>query len=277
MSKGNVNTYGNKKSNMPYQQSVLLILGAIEKLSSSSSTALAQESTLISVLNAIVTSHQDIEILLVRDTVTLIVYQQITNYQSGVPVVTYKDVNGNPFVPVNPMEYLDPSAVMNLMLTELIAINASTTSIDTKVTGLATEVTLAALLTAFGVEDFASETTLALVNSNIVLGNITLNAIDTVLDTIKVDTGLIQGYLAPVVRTPGIQRITSVTSGNIAAGSRSASFYNASLTGVVTISGVALKPGEQISWSAGAEEDNLSQINWSTADPSPDLLITTLV
>jgi len=80
----------------------------------------ATEATLISVLNAIVASDQDIEILLVRDTVTLIVYQQITNYETGVPVVTYKDVNGTPFVPVNPMEYLDPSAVMNLLLTEAL-------------------------------------------------------------------------------------------------------------------------------------------------------------
>jgi len=99
-------------------------------------SALATEATLISVLNAIVASDQDIEILLVRDTVTLIVYQQITDYTSGVPVVTYKDVNGTPFVPVNPMEYLDPSAVMNLMLTELIAINASTTPIASIPTGL---------------------------------------------------------------------------------------------------------------------------------------------
>lgn len=79
----------------------------------------ATEATLVSVLNAVVASDQDIEILLVRDTVTLTVYQQITNYETGTPVVTYKDVSGTPFVPVNPMEYLDPSTVLNLILTEL--------------------------------------------------------------------------------------------------------------------------------------------------------------
>jgi len=91
----------------------------------------ATEATLLSVLNAIVASDQDIEILLVRDTVTLIVYQQITNYETGVPVVTYKDVNGNPFVPVNLMEYLDPSAVLNLILSD-------TTVLATPVTGVTT-------------------------------------------------------------------------------------------------------------------------------------------
>jgi len=75
----------------------------------------ATEATLISVLNAIVASDQDIEVLLVRDTITLIVYKQITDWTTGVPVVSYTDVDGVAFVPVNPMEYLDPSAVLNLI------------------------------------------------------------------------------------------------------------------------------------------------------------------
>jgi hypothetical protein len=72
------------------------------------------------------------------------VYQQITDYQTGVPVVTYKDVNGNPFVPVNPMEYLDPSAVLNLMLTELTALNAGG-ALSTEATSAAMAIDLAAI------------------------------------------------------------------------------------------------------------------------------------
>jgi hypothetical protein len=88
------------------------------------SGGLATESTLISVLNAIIASDQDIEILLVRDTGNGDkVVQQITNYETGTPVVTYKDVDGNPYVPVGPLEYLDPSAVLNLILTEIQNIN----------------------------------------------------------------------------------------------------------------------------------------------------------
>lgn len=94
------------------------------------SGGLATESTLISVLNAIVASDQDVEILLVRDTGDSDkVLQQITNYETGTPVVTYKDVNGNVVVPVGPLEYLDPSAVLQLIL-------ADTTVLATPVTGL---------------------------------------------------------------------------------------------------------------------------------------------
>lgn len=136
MSKGNVNTSGNKKNNFPYQQSVLLLLGALQQIATTSSTGLAQESTLISVLNAIITTQQDVEILLVRDTGNGdVVVQQITDYSGGAPVVTYRDVNGNPYVPVGPLEYLDPAAIQNLILLELQTLNAN----------VATEATLAAL------------------------------------------------------------------------------------------------------------------------------------
>jgi hypothetical protein len=131
-------------------------------------------STLTSILNNIVAS-QDVEIILVRDTGNGdIIVQQIREYDQGTGLWTtrYEDVNGANYVPVGPLEYIDASAVLNLVLAELIALNATdfatettlasilsdTTSIDGKV---ATEVTLAALLVAFNAEDFASETTLA--------------------------------------------------------------------------------------------------------------------
>lgn len=133
MSKGNVNTSGNRKNNFPYQQSVLLLLGALKE----SSAELAQESTLISVLNAISANSQDIEILLVRDEAPGNggpVVKQVTNYTTGVPVVTYENVDGTTYVPTpNPPQYvyLDPSAVLNLIL-------ADTTVLATPVTGVAT-------------------------------------------------------------------------------------------------------------------------------------------
>ena len=85
---------------------------------------LATQATLVSVLNAIVAADQDIEILLVRDLGNGgLVVQQITDYQTGTPVVSYKDVNGAVYVPVGPIEYLDPSGVLNLILTQITAIN----------------------------------------------------------------------------------------------------------------------------------------------------------
>jgi len=124
---GNPNS-GNKGSNYAYELKNVRALGELlNSVKRHGTTTLATEATLISVLNAIIASDQDIEILLVRDTGNANkVVQQITNYETGTPVVSYKDVDGNPYVPVGPLEYLDPSAITNLMLTELIAINANT-------------------------------------------------------------------------------------------------------------------------------------------------------
>jgi hypothetical protein len=83
---------------------------------------LALESTQLSVLNAIITSQKDVEILLVSDIGNGgLVVQQITDYSGGgAPVVTYKTANGTDYSPVGPLEYLDPSAIQNLILAELI-------------------------------------------------------------------------------------------------------------------------------------------------------------
>lgn len=108
---------GSKQSSFAYELGTLKTLNKVLQ----AVLPLGQQTTLISVLNAIVASDQDIEILLVRDTGAAdIVVQQISNYETGVPVVSYKDVGGAPYVPVGPLEYLDPSAVMNLVLTELL-------------------------------------------------------------------------------------------------------------------------------------------------------------
>jgi len=107
------------------------ILAELENIAAGgSTTGLATEATALNILNAIVASGQDIEVLLVRDTGDSDkVLQQITDYINNTTV--YKDVNGNIVVPVGPLEYLDPSAVLNLILTQ-------NTSLNTPVTGLAT-------------------------------------------------------------------------------------------------------------------------------------------
>jgi len=115
---------GNKSTELYNLQVLNKILNAV----SASGTDLATETTLqsldghlIDVLNAIVaSSSQEIEILLVRDTGNADkIIQQITDYTTGSAVLSYKDVNGNAYVPVGPLEYLDPAAVLNLILTQL--------------------------------------------------------------------------------------------------------------------------------------------------------------
>ena len=122
---------GNRSSELYQLQAINRIVEAIK--SSPPSSGFASESTLISVLNAIISSDQDIEILLVRDTGNGdVVVQQITNYETGTPVVTYKAVNGAAYTPVGPLEYLDPSAVLNLILTESLDQGIALDNINTK-------------------------------------------------------------------------------------------------------------------------------------------------
>jgi hypothetical protein len=231
---GNSKT-GDKGSNYSYelkslqglQQSLTLLAG------------LATEGTLISVLNAIVASDQDIEILLVRDEAVGNgdpVLKQVTNYETGVPVITYENVDGTPYVPApNPVPvyvYLDPSAVLNLILAELLdqgltldsievttantlielldqgisldglnslittlnstvateitlaAVLVELQAINTDLDGLSLEVTQQLVLTALNTvisntTGLATEVTAALINSNIILGNITLSTLLT--------------------------------------------------------------------------------------------------
>jgi hypothetical protein len=98
-------------------------------------TGAATEATLLSILNNMIAS-QDIEILLVADDGNGgQIVQQIREYDQGTGVWTtrYEDVNGVAYVPVGPLRYLDASAVLNLILTELLDQGLS---LDTLVTVL---------------------------------------------------------------------------------------------------------------------------------------------
>lgn len=97
------------------------IVTAITGQLAPSPSGIATEATLIQVLNAIATNNQDFEIMLVSDTGdSNVVVQQITDWTGGTPSVSYKKVDGSVHVAVGPLEYLDPSAVMQLVLTELL-------------------------------------------------------------------------------------------------------------------------------------------------------------
>ena len=111
---------------------------------------------LISILNATV-AHQDMEILLVRDTGNGdLVVQQIREYDETTQTWTtsYTDVSGAPYVPVGPLEYLDASAVLNLILVELEAQGVTLDGIFVDTTSIAGE-------------DFATELTLDSVDTSL--------------------------------------------------------------------------------------------------------------
>jgi hypothetical protein len=187
-------------------------------LSGAASSGLATEATLLAIYNNMVAS-QDVEILLVRDTGNADkVVQQIREYDQGTGVWTtrYEDVDGAAYVPVGPLEYLDPSAVLNLVLAELIdqglsldtiltvlnqvqtntlnTVNELTTanvtlndiegeliSLNSTAGTLATEATLELvrlLLVSLDGKDFATETTLLGIKSQTDLLNFIATALE---------------------------------------------------------------------------------------------------
>ena len=245
----NANREGAKSNELYQLQALNRIVSAITGGGIPSPTGLATESTLLSVLAAIVASDQDIEILLVRQVSTGDVLQQITNYETGVPVVEYRDVNGVIIPSPGTVEYLDPSAILQLMLTELLTLNAGGA--------------------------LATEATQLLIDSNIVLGNLTLNAIDTVLDTIKIDSDTLATPVTGLGMTLGT--FTNV-AGNTSAGQRSISILNSG-TVAASIAGLSnnLPPGVEVTWEAGGLRDTLGSLAWdATANGGTTLIISTV-
>jgi len=119
---------------------------------------------------------------------------------------------------------------------------------------------------------------IALVNPQYVLENIltqvtAINAdLDVALSTRASEATLssLNNKFTPVVRTPGMIRSSGV--GAVAAGTRSVSVYNAGLIDAAWL-GAALKPGEQLSFEAGAQGDTLGAFAYDGT--GTDLLITT--
>lgn len=94
---------------------------------------------LTSILNA-VRAHQDMEILLVRDTGNGgVIVKQINEYdeQTATWITTYQTISGLAYVPVGPLEYLDAAAALALILSELQAHTTLLTAIEVDTTAIA--------------------------------------------------------------------------------------------------------------------------------------------
>lgn len=111
---------------------------------------------IVAVLNTMLAEMQDdvdFEMKLVKDKVTGAVYCMIKEMDQGTQVVTtrYEDADGNPVVPANPLEFIDPTVLLQ--------------AIDNN------------LVLAIG--------TLGTINSTIQAGNLTLIAMDAKLNGIQ--------------------------------------------------------------------------------------------
>lgn len=75
-------------------------------------------------------------------------------------------------------------------------------------------------------------------------------------------------------RTPNFLRLTG-SSGTIAAGAFSMSFASVG-TGNTTVGGITLKPGETLNFDAGAVNNTLGAVAYSTTTAGAELIIITL-
>lgn len=296
MSKGMLNNPAGPRNNFGYQISALQLLGAISA-SVAPPGGLATEATALNILSAI-QSGQEFEQNIVVDlggvgcpnncpTYLMVRIWNTVTHTFDPPI--YYDASGVVVVPVGPVELVNPQFVLNNILAQVTAINAD---LDVALSTRASELTLLAtnaLLTTLN-STVATEATLQLVLGSITAGNaaqataanqaaqnIILTAISSALD-VALSTRASEATLASlnnkftaVVRTPTMTRASA--PGNVPAGARSASFYNAGGANA-TVLGASLLPGEQVSFSAGAEDDTLAVIAYDGT--GTDLLITTV-
>lgn len=133
---GNPNTEGNKKSNFSWQSKMLQVLGQIATAipASACCPTAATEATLLSVLAAI-QNGQEFEQIMVIDEGGVgcpddcPVYLQIRIWDTvthtfGPPV--YYNASGAVVVPVGPLKFINPLYTLQDILTQVTAINAST-------------------------------------------------------------------------------------------------------------------------------------------------------
>lgn len=124
----------------------LEVLSALE----AANVRTATEATQLSILNAL-SATKDIEVLLVRDKGNNnIIVKQVTNFTEANPTTIYTDVNGAIYTPVGPLEYLDSSSILNLLLAEALEQGLVLDSVDTKATNLNPQVRSAVTLVNTG-------------------------------------------------------------------------------------------------------------------------------
>lgn len=213
------------------------VLNGLQKIADNTDGSSA---LLISLLAA-VKAHQEMEILLVRDTGdSNKIVAQIREYDEETATwlaPVYEVAGGGTHTVVGPLEYMDPSAVLNLLLTEILE---QGTVLDAMLLDTA----------ALVAKDFATETTLASV----------------LADTTVVAT-------PETLLAKNIQRVTVGGVNTVPAGKRRVSFYNADKPEAL-VDGVAIKRGEVFTFVADGLRDTLGSFTYNCL--TSELVIITI-
>ena len=252
MSIGNLKDYGNKGNNFPWQLKMLQGQQcACDYLKEIDLNTDQVEPLLVQILAAI-QNGSDFEAFLVADDNDVTWLEvRIWNGTTFDPPVYFAVGSNTPGTPVAPISYINP----NTYLAQIVSNTA----------GASTELTLAALLAAFNLEDFATETTLATVVADLALiyTNLQLNTISVA----NIDT-----KLTAAARTPGITTFVNQT-GAVASGLYSFSIANVgSAAGLVD--GEVLPAGVTINFDAGALNNTLGGLSFDATGTT--FVVTTI-
>jgi hypothetical protein len=222
------------------------------------------------------------------------------------PITYYLPGSTTPVVPPGAatpgcLVYADPSAVLALILGAIEAGNETLTKIETSVQLIDNCVGtdgvtappnsfLVAGVTAGGIQQTIEVNASGHVNISDGGGSITVDGTVAVssLPSVAISSLPNEGQQtmansisvalasdqAGVQRTPAFLRPTG-TSGTITAGKYSASFASVG-TADATVGGITLKPGESLNFDAGAINNTLAAITYSTTTAGAELIIITL-
>jgi hypothetical protein len=250
MSISDMPSEGGKKRNRPFQKKNLVGLAAIAKNTEGTTGILS------AILSA-VKAHQDMELLLVRDTGNDQIVQQINEYdeESDTWSVSYKDATGADYTLIGAPEYQDAAAVLNLILTELLDQGVTLDDIELNTDDVATETTLAGLDAYIQGFDFSTEVTLAAVLAD----TTAILALDFATETTlsSIDT-----RLTPAVRTHNT--VVANAAGSVPAGSMRGSMINSG-NASGTWNGASIPAGVSVPWGPIGNRDTYGAISYDAS------------
>lgn len=306
MSKGDLKTQGLKGNNFPYQFNVLQLLGMIVGNTDQVEALLQaiEDNTdgvegLLSQILAAVQTDKDFETSFVKDANGQVWLEVRTlDIDTGVWTISYflpGDLTphqlqpGDPAGPLGPLTYESPASILALILAELVAHTALLTDIDNNtdnIEPLLTQLEACCqagnlLLQNIDAKDFATETTLALIEAvtaqmTFTGGDLNVSANIQVGNTDVSDANPVPVSFPTTAHTStGLTRVSSSGPGaNIPAGAFSVEFFNAGTT-VCSVNGATLLPGERLPYRADVGK-TLPSIPYS-AGLGSDLVISIII
>jgi hypothetical protein len=296
--------FPNTKGQKTMAESDPVVLPSDQTISvSSNGEYLATELTASSILSAI-QQQSDYETKLVVDSLD-ITYLEVRIWNSSTgsfnPPTYYLPNSNIPSTPTPPLAYINPNTYLSLLVSNTTDINLEDTqklvltavtnselllnNINNKLVGGNDigDVTInnGSGALAVNIQDGGNSIT---VDGTVALNAATLSALESITvqngsgasavniqdggNSITVDGG------SGNVRTPNMFRTTS--DGTVSSGAYSMSFASVGTANAI-VGGMILKPGESISFDAGAINNTLSAISYNTTtNPGAELIITSI-